>query len=334
MPVLASEIVMYRSASWSATPAQNGGRIVPSVISGVSGAIFPDVYESERVSGSTMHRKVFYKINNAINAPLVTPRVHLHGVAAGDHAVRIALSTQAGDTETTFLAASPEWYGCAMVNLSVPAAARTIRVAKESNTPIFRVGDRILITAKAAPDSPTGVEETAYIESITSDGSSLALGVASGLLNSYVGGSALVCSQIIVPSDVKASISGSPIVASVAGGTVNETGLAVHGVGTVDATFTLTFYNSTAFNITNDAGITQETTVGAISGVTAPVGPFGSALFIMQPSFWAGTWASGDTVKITTKAAAMPLWLARDIPVASTSKTSTSFSIVVDGESA
>lgn len=330
MPILSSEIALYRSASWTDTPSTNGGRMSASAIAGVSGALFPDVYESERVAGSTKYRKGFFKINNPANLALVSPRLFVHGVAAGDHAVRMALGLQ-NDTEQSFLATNPDWFGCCKLKTSVLAGANSLVVVAESNTPLFRSGAKILVTSKATPDAATGVEEVATIQTVAASGTDLTIALTAPLANGYNSSSCYVCS-LLEASNVQAVVD-APTVSS-SGGTVNAAALAANGVGSMEATFTLTFTSGTAFNITNNAGINLSTTYGTVSSVTAPTGPFNAALFTLQPSFWAGSWQAGDTVQFAVHPAAVPVWFARDIPAASTSTASSSFSLVMDGESA
>lgn len=331
MPIVSSEIALYRASNWSDAPASNGGRLIPSVIAGVSGAIFPDVYESERAAGSTLYRKAFYKVNNAANTPLVSPRAYVHGVAAGDHAVRVALGTQS-DTEQSFLAGNPEWHGCAKLKNSALSGAASIVVAAESNVPIFHAGNRVLVTSKATPDAVTGVEETLTIQTVNTVGSDTTITFTASLANGYSSAATYVCS-LLEPANIQASV-GVPAVSSGASGTVNAGGLSAHGVGAVEATITLTFSSATAFSISNNAGLTLNTTVGTVSSVTSPTGPFSAPLFTLQPSFWSGTWQVGDTVTFALHPAAVPVWFARDIPANSTSTSSSSFSLVLDGESA
>lgn len=330
MPILSSEIALYRAQNWNDTPSTNGGRMSASAVAGVSGALFPDVYEAERVSGSTKYRKGFFKVNNAANLALVSPRLFIQGVAAGDHAVRMALGLQ-NDTEQSFLATNPDWFGCCKLKTNASAGAGSLVVVAEGSAPVFRNGAKILVTSKATPDAVTGVEEIATIQSVNTVGSDITLTLVAPLANSYNSVSTVVCS-LLTPADVQAVVTAPQVTST--GGTVNPAALAANGVGSMEATFTLTFTSGTAFNITNNAGIALSTTYGTVSSVTAPTGPFNAALFTLQPSFWAGSWQAGDTVQFTTHPAAVPVWFARDIPAASTSTASSSFSLVMDGESA
>lgn len=330
MPIQSAEIALYRAANWTDTPSTNGGRMSASAVAAVAGALFPDVYESERQAGSTKLRKAFYKVNNSANLPLVSPRLFAHGVAAGDHAVRMALGTQT-DTEQSFLAGNPNWFGCCKLKNNVAAGANVLVSVAESAVPLFRTGEKVLISNKATPDASSGVEEIATVQTVSMLGTDITITLTTPLANSYSSAAGLVMS-LIEASTVRATVS-APTVSS-AGGTVNPASLAPHGVGSVEATFTLTFTSGTAFQITNDAGLSLSTTYGTVSSVTAPTGPFNAPLFTLQPAFWAGSWQAGDTVQFTTHPAAVPVWYARDIPAASTSTASSSFSLVMDGESA
>ena len=70
------------------------------------------------------------------------------------------------------------------------------------------------------------------------------------------------------------------------------------------------FQSSTAFNIVGEsAGVVG---TGSVNTVTAPVNPATGVPYFTIPILgWGSGWAAGNVLRLNTKAANFPLWVAR-----------------------
>ena len=183
MPILGTELKMYRSALISDTAASNGGLLSSSeVVSGVNNNIFPDAPQAERATGSTKYRKVFFKNANASDLVLLNPRVFLDKYTPGDDAVYFFSGTQS-DLQSDI--GTPKIYGAGKLDANAAAGATSINVLIESAArQFFSSGDLIRITDKADVGS-TGQEEFVTVSgSPTISGSVVTINLTTALTNS------------------------------------------------------------------------------------------------------------------------------------------------------
>lgn len=332
MSIQKSEII-WRHPQERSDSASNGGRMTSTAIpSGVKNSIWPDVPESERTSGSTKYRKVFIHIANDADLTLVSPRIFVETYTPGDDSITIFEGTQT-DTQSS-ITGSEQQYGCGQLDADVSAGATSITVATEGAAlDYFKDGMLIRISDKATVDS-AGNEEYVRINgapSYTGDVATITLLTA--LDNDYVASNTRVAS-VIEASDIEASYSGFTVTTAGDGDYDDTTNpVVLDHIATVRETWTLTFTDSTTFDIVGDT--LGNIGSGNVSGTTSPTNPdYSKPYWTLEPAGFSGTWAAGDTIVFTTDPAAVPIWYKRIIPAGAASLTGDKVIVGIDGESA
>jgi len=331
MPLITStDLRVFLSLSVSSTPTTNGGRKgYAEAITGLSGNIFPDVPQSERITGSTVFRKAFYANTNATNAPLLNSFIFLDNYTAGDDAVYMLAGTQTNMQSN--LTGSEQLYSCGKLQTNVTAGGTQIKVTVEDPTVISFVDTmKIRITDRANPASAGNDEYLTITGTPTISGTTVTMNVTSPLVNSYLAAAARV-SGVIVIGTVVGAYSGMTA-SSVGGGNYTASGnLVVGNVGGVQDTWTLTFTSSTTFTCTGTAEGTQITgsTLSTYSPVNANTG---TSYFDLGSAGWSGVWATNDTLVFTTSPSAYPVFLKRVVPAGAAAISGNKFTIAIDGE--
>jgi hypothetical protein len=328
MPITSADIFFRRPLSVSdTTPSSNGGRMsANTAASGERGAIFPDVRNAERIAGSDRLRKVFVHFAPSSLSPAIDVRIVPYQPTPAGDCVVIYPGTHT-DTQATFPVPVRAWGVGTSPALAAGATSITVTL-EPGSPPIFAAGDTIYITDMATPDSTTGSEEYATVASVISGTGTQTLTLASGLMYAYT--SPRVAS-VIRPGDVEATISGTAKTG--AANTPVWTALQLVQANTVTDSWTLTVGSGGAVTVTSNAyGLTGTGSVTA--GVTVNNPAFGGNAVLIPPSFFGGTWASGDSATWDTTAAAVPLWLRRIVPANTPSFAANSFTLLVDLESA
>lgn len=335
MPILAAELLFYKSAVVS-DASTNGGRMSANIITdAVKNNIFPDVPEAERTAGSTKHRKVFLKVANDADLSLLTPRMFIETHTPGDDAVTFFVGTQT-DTQTD-LTGSERVYGAGQLNADVIATDTVIVAATEdgegAGLTIFLAGDTIRISDKTSVTDAGNNEEFHTILTavyagdlctITLDGTSLSNGYAAA---------ATKITSIYEPGTVVSTV--DTLVVTSAAGTFSALPTAnflVDNIGGIEQDWTLTFTSGTAFNVSGNTIGSAGT--GTISTTTAPNNTdFTKPYWQMLSAGFGGTFLSGDTITFSTRPANVPLWLKRIVPAGASALGNNNFIIAVDGES-
>src|ERR1035437_2568268 len=124
MALTASDIKVYKAANNSDTTS-NGGSISTNEIVDVVGALFPNVDNSERISGSTKWRKMFFKIGSTDSTALMSARVYQDVDTQGDDIILLAPGTR---TDTQSQVNETNLYASATLDTSVIAGASSIKV--------------------------------------------------------------------------------------------------------------------------------------------------------------------------------------------------------------
>lgn len=315
MPIVSSEIKLYRSANVSNTAGANGGRInlAAEIVDGVNNNIFPDVSQSERTAGLTTFRKVFVQNMNSANLTLSNAGAFVENYTPGVDAVVFHAGTQ-NDLQSA-LSGSENLYGCGKVDVSVSAGATSIDVLLEnSGIQYFRNGDSIRVSDKATIDG-AGNEEFVTINGAPSlVGSIVTLSFTPALQNAYTAAAGRVANVYPV-GDLKTSV--ASIVATTAGNgdftNAAEANLYGSNQGTMEDQWTLTFTGATSFTV---AGVkTGALAAGSTLSTYAPLNPVTSApYFTILPAGFTGTWDVGDTLTFTTNPASAALWAKRVVP--------------------
>lgn len=331
MPVLGSELKMYRSTLVADTAGTNGGVMSSNeVVHNVNNNIFPDVPQSERTAGSTKYRKVFYKNTNSANLPLLNPRVFLDKYTQGDDAVYMAVGTQS-DLQSGL--GTPKLYGCGKLDAAANTGATSIQVLIENPaTQFFANGDAIRITNKADVNA-AGQEEFNVVSGTPSLAGSVAtITLTTPLVNTYAATDTRVANVYAPGSDLKPTISGSSV-ATVGNGDLDFNAMTLVNSGTLFDDWTVTFSSSTAYSVSG----ARSGAVGTGNTLTdfSPTNPAtGTPYFTLPASAFSGAWAAADTALFTTNPASIPLWLKRVVPAGAAAISGNRFTLAMDGETA
>lgn len=332
MPILGSELKLYRSALVSDTAAGNGGLMSANeVVSAVNNNIFPDAPQAERIAGSTKYRKVFFKNTNSADLALLNPRVFLDKYTQGDDAVYFFSASQTGLQSD--ISGSPKLYGAGKLDANAAAGATTITVLIESAArQFFENGDVIRITNKLTVDS-AGFEEFVTISGApTISGSVVTIHLATALSNSYAAADTRVANAMSAGATL-APVTFNENVATVGNGDLNFDAITLGNLGTVYDQWALTFTSSTAFTV--EGVRTGSVGSGNTLSDLSPSNPAtGTAYFTLPSSAFSGVWAAGDTATFSTGPASVPVWLVRIIPIGASAVAGNRFTLAIDGETA
>ncbi len=337
MTILESELKAYHAETVDDTSSNGGRRSNASVItSGAVQNVFPHVFKSDRTSGLTRYRKVFYSVANDDDEVLsnAQPFFH-HPPASGDH----FLYWHEGDFDDTQgdIIGSERRYGSAFLSTAASAGGSTLVVTctNAAQTSMFADGDPIMVSDKLLPSSSTGNEELHTISGTpVVSGLQVTITIASTLANSYAVDVTSVSSGMAA-ADIECSISGWS--ETVAGdGTYDESTYPVtlDNLGTVYDTWTLTFTDATNFTVSGAAegSIGSGTTAGDFAPANS--GRDSKPYFTLPASGWAGTWAAGDTVTFVTNPAEISVWETLIVPAGAAAVGNAGFYSYLDGETA
>lgn len=330
MPIVASELKMYRSLLVSDTAGSNGGRMSTNeVLTGLSNNIMPDVPQTERTVGSIKYRKVFFRNTNAANLPLLSTRIFMDKYTQGDDAVYFFPATQS-DLQSA-ITGSEVKYGVAKLDANKTAGATQLVVLLENPAiPIFANGDKIRVSNKATVDA-VGDEDIVTISGVpTPSGALLTINFTPALAFSYLESNTKV-SKIYDAGDVKPVYSGQTVTS--AAGTCDFSQLVLTNLGTIYDTWVVTFSTSTAYSVagTNSGSVGT----GNRSGDFSPLNPeTGVPYFTLPSAALGGTFAAGNTINFTTSPGAVPLWVRRDVPAGAAAVVGNSFNLCMEGETA
>lgn len=335
MTILSSDLKYYKSLAVLDGPT-NGGRFSTNeAVSGIPNSVWPDVLKPERDAGSTLYRKLFFKVNS-INADIFAG-VDLWNeipTPADDWMIMFAgtpTDTEATLSETTF-------FGAGVLKNAVVATGTSIIVTVEDDTIVgmFQDGDKIRITNKSTPTSGIGTEDITTINGAPSvSGSDVTIALDDALANDYDAG--IRVHSILEHGDVQATT--DSVVVTSSAGTFDDTTYPIAGVnaGAQDEEITLTLAEAGLAS----AGL-NFTVVGSVSGALATGNTASdytpddgtNDMFTVLAAGWGGTYAINDTVVFNTNSATVPFWLKRVIPAASSYLAANSNTTIAYGQSA
>lgn len=312
MTLSSNDLRLFRSQTVSDS-ASNGGRLGNTEIGGgITGNLFPDAMEAERLAGSATYRKLFVCNRNPTDAPAHGGQVFMENHTPASDEIFLFAGTQTNTQQD--LTGSEALYGVGQLNADASAGATSITVAVHdwAGHPIFRNGALLRISDKASIDAAgnTHFVEVHPTTAITAAGNVVTLPLASHLPAGFESASTRVASVLPVGDLVPAIANWIETTAS---GTYNE-GLAVGtNRGTIEQNWTLTFTSASAYTVVGD-------TLGSVGSgtVAADFAPnhvqAGAAYFRLPAAGWGGIWAPGDTITFRTRPAAAPVWALRHIP--------------------
>lgn len=309
MAIVGSELVYYASATVDDT-ASNGGRISANeVVSGGSNTWWPNVTEAQLTTGATQWRKGFVRVDNAANETAAVLRVGLWRPTTGEDELYLATTTQTS-IQSGF--GTPDLYGCGVLATSETIGSNQFDVTVEDGAVIiFRDNGLIRISNETS----LGTGGTAEVHTIngtpTVVGDVVTITIDGTLANNYSNTNTYVAS-LIETTGLAGTTTGKSVTSSL--GTFAEAYMVVGNLGSIYQILTFTFTSATAFTVSSDAGIVLAG--GTIDATYAPtnVGK-GASYFSIPATCWGGTWATNDTLQITTIPPALPILEKRVVPV-------------------
>lgn len=327
MAVISSnDFVMHPSTNMNQTSGAGGIMDgTKTIATNQIAALVSDILASERLAGVTRKYKIFLKIGNTddltyknasvwVASPLLTYKLHL---------------LKGTFTDVWADVSAQRKYGCGTLATAVLANAQTVVVNTDgASYNHFQNGDLIAIFDQMTPTDSTGNLDLVRIDQAPAwNGDEVTLHFSTPLRSSYatsrLTGGVTVKTRIASCAeygDVKGSATTSD--KSSVHGTVDATKLSVDSIGGITQTATLTFENGTDFNVvSNLAGVTLP--VGQKTSEYAPINPNypGQPYFTVPTAFWtddgSGSWTAGDSIKITTNPAALPIWVVIEVAAGS-----------------
>lgn len=312
MAIVGSELVYYASAVVNDT-SSNGGRISANeVVSGSSNSFWPNVPEGDLTAGVTQWRKGFVRVDNAANETASVLRVGLWRPTPGDDSIYLALGTQT-NIQSGF--GTPDLYGVGQLNSNELTGSQEFDVLVEDGAVIiFRDGDLIRISNETSLGSGGTAEVHTINGTPTVVGDVVTITIDGTLANDYSSTNTYV-SSLIEATDV-AGTTGNKTVTSTSGNFI-EANMTVGNLGSIYQVLTFTFTSATTFTVVSDAGITLAG--GTTDSTYAPTNVSkGASYFSIPPTCWDGTWATNDTLEITTIPPSVPILEKRVVPAGAT----------------
>lgn len=318
---------MLRALNNSDTGANGGLMSASEIPSGVTSNLFPNASAADRQNGATQYRKVFFKIANADDLPLLSSRIWQDSNTAGADKVTFCAGTQR-NTQSN-LTGNETQYGMGYTYAGALAGATSLQVQVEDGTvPIFRNGDLVRISNRADPFSAGDEHWSRIDQAPTVSGNVVTIHLATPLSANFLTGTKV--SSVLEYGDIAAFMSNVGVTSS--GGAFNSSGVTLSNIGAIEQSWTLTFTSALAFDIAGD-------TVGTVgsgnqSGGASPNNPqVNKPYFTIPAGALTGTFQAGDSVVFQTHPCAAPVFLRRVIPAGSAAASNNNMSLFIDGES-
>jgi hypothetical protein len=270
-------------------------------------------------AGGMVYRKVFWKNSNLDGIAANTARLYLTQRLTSAIRARLFAGTQ---TDTRADISSPRLYGIGRLNSAILAGDSEFEATFIDGQAdgIIQAGDTIAIQDMASESDTVGHLEFHVVDAVSWAGD-----VATVTLDGTVFSNAFAASRTsggnTIYTNISSCLEQENIVSSAAIGTKASTAGTYDNVnypvsgdndGTVYQTWTITFSSATGFSVVGN-------TVGSVgsgntSSAFAPNNPGRSRPYFTIPAgFFTGTWASGDTLQITTTPSVLSSWYMLDI---------------------
>jgi hypothetical protein len=313
-----SDLLLYRS-EYIATdsPRTNGGYLGPLICrTDVRNEVFDDATDNDRLYGSVVYRKVFWKILG----PIQETMVYMTCPSTGDDSVVMFPGTP-GNLEYN-LSGTERKYGSAALAGDVYSGQVSFYVNLESlDEDVFLTGDTIYITDGVHEE----LQDDIYVSKL-SQGLHISLPQDRCIINSYLAKNTHISS--VFRSGTVSYGHSVPELNSVSGYLDSEIVLDARGV--VDERWTIRFLSPTSF-VCSGARI-GTVGYGELGALFSPVhdidggppiyAPLQVPYFTIAATGLRGSWQSGETLVFMTTSPTIPIWFKRTIRTGALSGTS------------
>lgn len=318
MAIQSSDIVCHKAQTMNQTSSTGGKMSNVTVANNVIGAVVDDITEAERSAGATRKYKLFYKVGNSEGRTYQNALLFLGYPLEGDC---VASAIAGNFTDVWSDVSAGRKYGCANLkaatSIAVDATSAVVNTQGASFAH-FQTGDTVAITDQLDPTDITGHVEFKTLTNVAWNGDEATLTFDTGAKYAYA--SSRVLSGATIKTRIASCLSYGNVLGSLtvtdkvsAAGTYDATKVTVDSIAGITQTFTFTFDSATTFNVAGDT--LGSLAAGSTSSNYAPQnGDYSRPYLTVAPSFWTGTWASGNSVKINTNPCAMPIWVYLNIP--------------------
>ncbi|MBF0096285.1 MAG: hypothetical protein HQM04_06530 [Magnetococcales bacterium] len=340
MTITPSSILWKKSALISdTTPSQNGGRMTQITSPNNSKAnIFPVTQNAQRVSGVTLYRKMFIKIETSDAETLMDPKVFIDTASAGDDFTTLLYTGSHTDTQDMLGAA--RCYGCGTLKDPLEQGATQLVITLEHMAAAalqpFKPGDLLRISNQSSVDGAGDIEYvlvgTGSGDAVYS-GAEVTLNISATTLAWASGGNPVLVSSCIQPGDVVANYSGFAV-HSAAGSYSDALNLLPKPIGAIHQTWTITITDpvSGAYRLDGDA-LGSGVATGSKSASFSPLNPDTlTPYFTLAAAGWGGEWQLHDSLTFITRPAAIPLWYRQTVPANAASISASVTGVAIDGE--
>ena len=326
MSLAPTDIKLFKPSNISDT-SSNGGAITTVELLDVVGALFANVDNTERTTGSTKWRKLFFKLYNNGVDPLIAARVFMDADTGGSDTVMFVPGTL---TDTQSSISGSVIFGVFPLSQSILANSNQVQVTLPTGiaNPFYN-GGVIRVTDKPTVND-SGNEDFVTVTNVSGSTGVITLTVSPSVNSSYSAASTRVAG-VYNFGDLTANVSN--LVDASATGSLNISSIVCNNRATIDSVWTFSFTSSTAFTVSSSAVGSVGTGNIVTSTFTVNNPDVSLPYFTIPSSAWGGTFVSGDTFNFTTNAASVPLWIKRIVPAGSTPSSVNKAVFVLDGGS-
>ena len=161
-------------------------------------------------------------------------------------------------------------------------------------------------------------------------GTAQTLTCAGNVVNTYVNTTTTVATVY----EYGTVVASRTIDASAGPGTGVLSNATVNNTGCVEDVWTFLFTSDTAFSVTGSVTGTPVGNTGDISTTFTLSNPDYPSYpyLVITPAEWGAGWLTTDTQVVNTFAAAVPFWVAQEVPAGAAAITSNTFKFIFDGE--
>jgi hypothetical protein len=323
MPLNQDDIITYKAIENSLDPTNGGLMSTNRSISGIRDNIFQDVSDTERLLGSTVWRKIFWKNKNSSNFALRNVKALMTLYTPGDDTVVFCSGTNT-DTQNT-IQSTTRFYGAAQLKINVSAGATSfIAIIENSDLNIFANADTIRI-------SDTNNNEFFNNVSIIKNGTEIEITLNAGdyLINTYINSNTII-SSVLPVSDLATSYENVTNNSTIGLFDTNESDIELFNLGTIYQNWVIKFYTTTQFTLQGD--IIGYSGNGNINEDFIPLNTMmDSPYFQLNKEIWKNSWNVNDEIHFRTLPASIALWFKRTIP-AGTSTMYNNFKHIIRGQ--